>query len=194
MGSLLGHGLQVKPIISWPVHHALTTIAPAHLAGRTGCGSQVLWLGCYTSVAPLEALPGYRRWLVQAPYLPLLEVITGATFRGSRRFPLHLVLTLPPKCPPVIFLCTLSLGPSVPHQILHVPIPTCSQCIHKICLFFLHMVATLDILFNFPGPVVYSMTIVYLTANIHMQVHIMFIFLGLGCLALTGCLCIEECK
>ena len=50
-------------------HELWATIAPTHLAGRTGFRPKVLWLDCCPfSTTGNQALPDYRRWPVQALY------------------------------------------------------------------------------------------------------------------------------
>ena len=58
--SLLANPTSTAP--SLPQH----ILQEGQIVGQSICD----WLG--VSIAPLEALPGYRRWLVQAPYPPLL--------------------------------------------------------------------------------------------------------------------------
>lgn len=38
---------------------------------------------------PLEALPAYKEWPLQTPYLPFPEVLTRVTLTDSRKFLLH---------------------------------------------------------------------------------------------------------
>jgi hypothetical protein len=67
MGLKLGQSL---------VNHSLylcTIPVPAHLIDRTHSELNVLWVG-YCSYPSLEVMPGYRKWPLQNPYLPLLAV------------------------------------------------------------------------------------------------------------------------
>jgi len=64
-------------------HNFQAVISSTYFVVRTGFRSNILWrVG--VSPLPLKALPGYRRWLFQAPYCPLLGVCARITHRGSR--------------------------------------------------------------------------------------------------------------
>ena len=47
----------------------------------------------WVPISPLEGLPGYRRWPVQAPYLPWLGVLAKVTLVDSWEFSLCQVST-----------------------------------------------------------------------------------------------------
>lgn len=61
---LCWHGLQVRPVIGWPLpqalsHHCHSTSCRPE--GRIGCRLKVLWLGGCSSPTTGKTLPGYRR-------------------------------------------------------------------------------------------------------------------------------------
>lgn len=70
---------------SWVMHY----ISSHHIlhAGKTEGKRFCGWAG--VTHPSLEDLPGYRRWLVQAPYPPLLEIFSRVNFMDSWEFPLY---------------------------------------------------------------------------------------------------------
>jgi hypothetical protein len=96
------HGSQVGPVI----------------VSCRFCG----WVGL--PISPLKILPGYRRWLIQAPYPALLGVLNRVTLTDSWEFSFHEFST-PPQMPqtPVISLNILSLSPTWSFPFPPYPIP-----------------------------------------------------------------------
>lgn len=78
-------------------------------------------------VLPLETLPGQSRRLVQIKYAPVLGIFTRYQ-KDSRKLPLHVVSTLPTKCPlsQAIWPHTLSaiLSQHDPAVKVLIPLPT----------------------------------------------------------------------
>lgn len=63
-------------------HNFQAIISCAYFVVNTGFRSNILWR-VVVSALPLKALPGYRRWLVQAPYSPLLGVLARVILTRS---------------------------------------------------------------------------------------------------------------
>ena len=81
-------GLKMDPSLVKYSDKFCTTITPAHLVGRTECRPKVLWLGwCPNPTAESITKYGYRRWLVQTSYPPLLGALARLAFVDSREFP-----------------------------------------------------------------------------------------------------------
>lgn len=69
-------------------HKFWSTIIPLYLVGRINCRSKFCgWVG--VTISSLEALSGYRKYLVQALYPLLLGVFTKVTVIDSLVFLLY---------------------------------------------------------------------------------------------------------
>lgn len=70
------------------------------------------WVGVPT--LPLEVLPGYRRWPVEALYSPMLGVLARVTLIDSWDFLLSYISSLSQRWPPIqLSLQVLSVSLSV---------------------------------------------------------------------------------
>lgn len=93
-------------------HNLWATIAPEHLAGRTGyIGIRCDWVG--DLVPLLQHIPGYKRWLVQVLNSLLVGILTKVTHRFQEVFPL-LCFHIDPQIP----LAPVSLPYWIPHVYL----------------------------------------------------------------------------
>lgn len=115
------------------------------------------------SVPVPEALPGYKRWLVWAPYLLLLEILTRVTFVGSKKFPLHQVSIVLAQFFPILAVSphTLLLHPTSNTRSFPLYSPYASSPPTELILFLLLREIHVDC----------SLIIIYLMSNIH-NIHL----------------------
>lgn len=84
-GLISWYGPHAGPVIDWPLPQFL-----CHLFSGTSCGQVVCWRLCGwvgVPVAPLEDLPGYGKWLIQALYPLLRGVLARVILIHSLEFP-----------------------------------------------------------------------------------------------------------
>jgi hypothetical protein len=160
---------QDKSLVGY-YHNFSATFISAPLLGRTNFRLKVL---CWVSVPILllEALPGYRRQLVQYPYPPFLGGLARITLTDSWEFPLHSVSSSFRDTPDLhnyscLPLCSLSSLPQPDTSCSHLHTPHVQSLlpIHPRCIFCFPFSVKCMIL-GFFGSVDYSMVFLYFMVN-----------------------------
>ena len=96
MGCLSWYGPQLWPVICLKLS---ATIAPVHFAGRSGCGSQILWL-VGVPLSPLRVQSGYRLHI-----LHYWESSLGSTSQVLGSFHCYRCPYCPLKCLSISVIC-----------------------------------------------------------------------------------------
>ena len=92
VGSLLWHGSQAGSVIGWPFPEISCTSCAGQIGSLRFCG----WVD--VPITPWKVLSGYRRWLVQALYFPLLGVLIWVTLIDSWDFSIILGSSSSQRC------------------------------------------------------------------------------------------------